>query len=148
MSGEELKWCQLAHHQLSSRPRTPISFNTVQLKPIIKANFSRRMICSGVSDLAIASVHSEKIRLKKLMNFYTSFFHLLVNGFYVSSCIFFGQTQYLPYIGGQARIKMASASTPSANEPVKVLILVITVQLKPMIKPHFSGRVVSSGMVM
>ena len=40
---------------------------------------------------------------------------------------------------------MAYASTPSANEPVKDLILVHTVQLKPMIKAHFSGRMVSSG---
>ena len=39
---------------------------------------------------------------------------------------------------------MASASTPSANEPAKDLILVHTVQLKPMIKAHFSGRMVSS----
>ena len=40
-------------------------------------------------------------------------------------------TPYLPDIG---RIKMASASTPSANEPAKDFILVHTVQLKPMIK--------------
>ena len=40
---------------------------------------------------------------------------------------------------------MASASTPSANEPAKDLILVHTVQLKPMIKAHISGRMVSSG---
>ena len=40
---------------------------------------------------------------------------------------------------------MASASTPSANKPAKDLILVHTVQLKPMIKAHFSGRMVSSG---
>ena len=40
---------------------------------------------------------------------------------------------------------MASASTPSANEPAKDLILVHTVQLRPMIKAHFSGRMVSSG---
>ena len=39
---------------------------------------------------------------------------------------------------------MAAASTPSANEPAKDLILVHTVQLKPMIKAHFSGRMVSS----
>ena len=38
-----------------------------------------------------------------------------------------------------------SASTLSANEPVKDLILVHTVQLKPTIKVHFSGRMVSSG---
>ena len=39
---------------------------------------------------------------------------------------------------------MASASTPSANKPAKDIILVHTVQLKPMIKPYFSGRMVSS----
>ena len=39
---------------------------------------------------------------------------------------------------------MASASTPSANESVKDLILVHTIQLKP-IKASFSGRMVSSG---
>ena len=48
-------------------------------------------------------------------------------------------------IGRQGRIKMASASTPSVNEPAKDLILVHSVQLKPMIKAHFSGRMVSSG---
>ena len=40
---------------------------------------------------------------------------------------------------------MASASTPSANEPAKDIILVHTVQLKPMIKARFSGRMFSSG---
>ena len=35
---------------------------------------------------------------------------------------------------------MASASTPSANEPAKGLILVHTVKLKPMIKAQISGR--------
>ena len=39
---------------------------------------------------------------------------------------------------------MASASTPSANDPAKDLVLVHTVQLKPMIKAHFS---VSSGII-
>ena len=39
---------------------------------------------------------------------------------------------------------MSSASTPSANEPAKDLILVHTVHLKIMIKAHFSGRMVSS----
>ena len=37
---------------------------------------------------------------------------------------------------------MASASTPSSNEPAKDLILVHTV---PTIKAHFSGRMVTSG---
>ena len=40
---------------------------------------------------------------------------------------------------------MASASTPSDNEPAKNLILVHIVQLKPMIKAQLSGRMVSSG---
>ena len=40
---------------------------------------------------------------------------------------------------------MTSASTPSANEPAKDLILVHTVQLKQMIKAQISGRMVSSG---
>ena len=40
---------------------------------------------------------------------------------------------------------MASASTQSANEPAKDLILVHTVLLKQMIKAHFSGTMVSSG---
>ena len=50
---------------------------------------------------------------------------------------------------------MASASTPSANEPAKDLILALTVQLKPMIKAQISeewyleisGRMVSSGII-
>ena len=40
---------------------------------------------------------------------------------------------------------MASASTPSANEPAKDLILVYIVELKPMIRAQISGRMVSSG---
>ena len=40
---------------------------------------------------------------------------------------------------------MASASTPSANEPAKDIILVHIVQLKPMIKAQISGIMVSSG---
>ena len=38
----------------------------VQQKPMIKAHFSGRMV-SGISDVVIASVYSEKIHLKKLM---------------------------------------------------------------------------------
>ena len=40
---------------------------TVQLKPMIKAQISRRMVSIGISDVAFASVYSEKTRLKKLM---------------------------------------------------------------------------------
>ena len=47
--------------------------------------------------------------------------------------------------GGQGEIKMASASTPSANVQAKDVVLVHTVQLKPMIKVQISGRMISSG---
>ena len=40
---------------------------------------------------------------------------------------------------------MGLASTPSANEQAKDVVLVHTVQLKPMIKAQISGRVISSG---
>ena len=40
---------------------------------------------------------------------------------------------------------MVSASTPSANEPAKDLILVHTVQLKSMVKAQISRIMVSSG---
>ena len=35
---------------------------------------------------------------------------------------------------------MASASTPSANEPAKDVVVVHTVQLKPMIKAQISRK--------
>ena len=44
-----------------------ILVHTVQLKPMVKAQISGRMVSSGISDVAITSVHSEKTRLKKLM---------------------------------------------------------------------------------
>ena len=40
---------------------------------------------------------------------------------------------------------MASASAPSAMEPVKDLILVHKVQIKQMIKAHSSGTMVYNG---
>ena len=46
--------------------------------------------------------------------------------------------------GGRGEIKMVSASTPSANEPAKDVVLVLTVQLKPMLKAQISGRMISS----
>ena len=39
--------------------------HTVKLKPIIKAQISRKLVTSGISDVATASVHSEKTRAKK-----------------------------------------------------------------------------------
>ena len=41
--------------------------HTVQLKPMIKTQISGRMVSSGISDVAITSVHSEKTHLKKCM---------------------------------------------------------------------------------
>ena len=43
-------------------------------------------------------------------------------------------------MGEWGGIKIASASTPSASEPARVLVLNYIVQLKPMLKAHFSGR--------
>ena len=43
------------------------AIHTTQLKPMIKSQISGRMVSSGISDVAIASVHSEKTRLKKLI---------------------------------------------------------------------------------
>ena len=53
-------------HQLMSKTR-PHFIHTVQLKPMIKAQISGRMICSGVSDVSFASVHREKTCLKKML---------------------------------------------------------------------------------
>ena len=44
-----------------------ILVHIVQLNPMIKAHSSGRIVFSSISDLVIASVHSEKTRLKKLM---------------------------------------------------------------------------------
>ena len=66
MGGEKLKWRQLAHHQLMSKPKT--SFNLYSTaKTNDKSTISGRMICSGIRHVAITSVHSEKTRLKKLI---------------------------------------------------------------------------------
>ena len=44
-----------------------ILVHTVQLIPMIKAQILGRIVSSGRSDLAFASVYSEKTRLKKLI---------------------------------------------------------------------------------
>ena len=51
----------------NEQPKDLILVHTVQLKIMIKAHISGRMISSGISDVVIASVHSEIIRLKKLI---------------------------------------------------------------------------------
>ena len=64
MGGEKLKWCQPGHNQLISPQGPHFSPN---IKPTIKAQISGRMISSGTSVVAFASVYSEKTRLKKLI---------------------------------------------------------------------------------
>ena len=44
-----------------------ILVHTVKLKPMIKAQISGRMVSSGISDVAFASVHYDKTCLKKLI---------------------------------------------------------------------------------
>ena len=45
-----------------------IIVHIVQLKPMIKAHSSGRMVYSGISDVLIASVYSEKTCLNKLID--------------------------------------------------------------------------------
>ena len=45
----------------------PHLVHTVKLKPIIKAQISGKLVTSGISDVATASVHSEKTCMKKLI---------------------------------------------------------------------------------
>ena len=52
----------------ANEPANDLIFvHTLQLKPVIKAQISGRMVSSRISDVVIASVYSEKTRLKKLM---------------------------------------------------------------------------------
>ena len=60
VGGDELKWRQLAQHQLMSQQGPHFS-------PHSTAQISGRNICSGISVVAFASVYSENTRLKKLM---------------------------------------------------------------------------------
>ena len=65
MGREELKWCQLAHHQRISQPRNHFSPHSTAITKDI-STFSGRMVSRDISDVAIASVHPEKTQ-KKLM---------------------------------------------------------------------------------
>ena len=66
MGGEELKWRQLAHHQLMSQ-QWPYFSPHRKLKPIIKAQISGKLVIIGISDVVTTSVYSEKACLKKLI---------------------------------------------------------------------------------
>ena len=61
---EEFKWRQPAHHQLWSQQGP----HAVQLiKTGDRKHSSGRMVSSGISNVVIASIHSEKNSLKKLL---------------------------------------------------------------------------------
>ena len=64
MGWEELKWCQLAHHQLMSQ-QVPQFSPQSKARAKYKSTDLRKLITSGISDVAIASVHSEKTQMKK-----------------------------------------------------------------------------------
>ena len=65
MGGDEFKWRQPAYHQLWSQQGPHFSPHSTA-KTNDKSTFLRKNgLYSGRSDVAIASVHSEKTRLKK-----------------------------------------------------------------------------------
>ena len=66
LGGEKLKWRQLAHHQLMSQQRPHFSSHS-KVKANYKGQISGKLVTSGISDVAIISVHSEKTRLKKMI---------------------------------------------------------------------------------
>ena len=57
VGGEEFKW----HTIVYRASKDLILVNTVQLKPKMKAHSPRKMVSSGISDVVIVSVHSEKL---------------------------------------------------------------------------------------
>ena len=57
---EEFKWRTI-------RYRAIILVHTVQLKPMIIAHSSGKMVSSGISDVVVSASYTEKTRLKKLM---------------------------------------------------------------------------------
>ena len=69
MGGEKLKRHQLVNQSANEPAKDLVLVHTVQLKLMIEAQISGRMISSELSDVAIASVHSEKTRLKNLIIF-------------------------------------------------------------------------------
>ena len=58
MDGEEIKWRQLAHHQLMSQQGPHFSPHS-KAKANYKSTNLRKISTSGISDVAIASVHSK-----------------------------------------------------------------------------------------
>ena len=60
------KWHQPGHHKLWRQQGPHFSPHSTA-KTMTKAHISEKLVSSGISDVVIASVHSEKICLKKLM---------------------------------------------------------------------------------
>ena len=52
MGGEELKWRQLAHHQLMSQ-KVPYFSTHSKVKLIIKPQISGKLVTSGISDVVM-----------------------------------------------------------------------------------------------
>ena len=65
MGRENLKWCQIAHHQLINQPNTHFSPHRTA-KTNDKSKITGRMVFNGISYVETASVHSEKTHLKQL----------------------------------------------------------------------------------
>ena len=64
MGGEELRWCQLAHQHLMSQQEPHFSPHS---KAKANNKILGRMVSSGISHVAFASVYSEKTSLKKCL---------------------------------------------------------------------------------
>ena len=56
MGGEELKWVQLAHHQLMNQQGPHFSLHSKAKAEIIKAQLTGKLVTSGLSDVVTASV--------------------------------------------------------------------------------------------
>ena len=66
MGGEDLKWRQLAHHQLMSQ-QVPYFSSHSKAKANYKSTNLRKLVTSGISDVAIALVHSKKTHQKRMI---------------------------------------------------------------------------------
>ena len=94
MGSEKLKWCQLAHY---NEP----AVHTVQLKPTIKVQITGKLVSSGISHVAFASVYSEKTRMKKLMMMMKMIIIIIMN-----------KSQELPVFHGRQKFTSAMKQRP------------------------------------
>ena len=67
MDGEKIKMASASKPSVNEQVKDVVLVHTVQLKLMIKAQISGRMISIGISDVATALVYYEKTRLKKLI---------------------------------------------------------------------------------